>query len=90
MTLFEVVEILDKGGEVPAGTINKLINCGILPLSFKTTKSVYECFVKNYKKRIDVGDKSAVVSAVIHTSDDMRVSEATVYRAINKMESLAI
>lgn len=89
MTSFDLIEVLVNGGEVPPGTLNNLIACGILPLSFKTHINIYKCFVRNYTNRIDAGDKSPIVTAVVMTSEDCAVSEATVYRAVKRIESLS-
>jgi len=86
--MLDIIEVLDKGGNVPQGTLDRLVSLGILPLSFKTHLKMYYKFCEYYKELLDNGDNSPNLTALTLTADDFSVTEMTVRRAINKMESI--
>jgi len=88
--MINLIEILKKGGEVPAGTLDKLIISGVFPLSTKTHYNMYNSFCTEYLKQLDEGNNNAHTTAITITADTFSVSEMTIYRAIRKIESLTI
>jgi hypothetical protein len=85
-----LIEILKNGGEVPKGTLDKLIVSGVFPLSTKTHYNIYNTYCQHYKQQLDNGNKNAQTTAITLAADSFSVSEMTVYRSIRKMESLTI
>lgn len=83
-----IIEILRDGGEVPKGTLKKLMEVGVLPLSFRTQYDIYVIFMRHYNTSLDNGNKNPTSLAVTFTSDEVGVSERTVYHSIKKMELL--
>lgn len=83
-----IIEILINGGNVPSGTFKKLVSTGVFPLSFITQYNIYKTFLIHYNKCKDDGVKNSTTLAVTFTSDEVGVSERTVYTSIKKMESL--
>jgi hypothetical protein len=82
----DIIELLDKGGPVSAGTLDKMIGAGILPLTFKTHYKMYNMFCIHYKAALDSKDKSPILTAIGLTADDFGVSDMTIRRSIKKME----
>ena len=87
--MLSIIETLKTGGEVPPGTLEKLINSGVLPLSFKTALATYEMFIKHYNHLIDIGQKSPTVTAYEHTAEDLSFSTVTVMRHVKYIEYLS-
>ena len=68
---------------------NKLVKKGILPLSWKNYKEIYEFYLveKNKLKLNKWTKKKTYRQAKSNTSEKFRISERSVYLIIQKMEN---
>lgn len=81
---YELILELEK-----ANFFNKLVSRGILPLSWKTYKEVYEFYLveKNKLKMNKWTKKKTYRQAKSNTSEKFNISERSVYLIIQKMEN---
>lgn len=84
--MLELIEILKNGGTVEAGTYEKLISMGLLPMHLTLHLQMYEKYKEYYRQYIEEDKRPYHTLAITHTSDDFGVSETTVKRAIRLLE----
>lgn len=75
--MLNLINTLINGGEVPAGTLKKLIDAGLLSSKIFTYVEIISFYNRTLQ---ETGEK---YTSIIITADEFNVCEKTVYNALN-------
>jgi len=87
MKMLELINILQNGGECPAGSYNMLFRTGMLSTTVNFHIDIYQTFIRHFDDCKKSKDRTPKMTAVSMTSDDFNVSERTIFYVIKKIES---
>lgn len=86
--MLDLIELLQQGGEVPAGTYQKMLNNGMIPASIDSSQRIYKRYIQHLHAFIAMGITNPQMTAVTLTSEEFKVSDRTVYRSIKTIEEI--